>query len=207
MSEGSFNLRKWNSSSPQLMEKISQLEQAGKGDHTMPQTYSETQSKEAKILGVSWNTQSDELSFCLSDLVQYAANLPMTKRSVLRVTASIFDPLGLLAPFVIKLKILFQQLCNNQLHWDDNLQGELLLKWKTVLREFESLNKVTVPRCLFMIDKNLVDVQLHGFSDASELAYAAVLYLRSIYDDGSVEVRVIAAKMRVTPLKNNLYLD
>ena len=53
MSEGSFNLRKWNSSSPQLMEKISQLEQAGKGDHTMPQTYSETESKEAKILGVS----------------------------------------------------------------------------------------------------------------------------------------------------------
>ena len=51
------------------MEKISQLEQAGKVDHTMSQTYSETESKEAKILGVNWNTQSDELSFCLSELV------------------------------------------------------------------------------------------------------------------------------------------
>ena len=58
-----------------------------------------------------------------------------------------------------------------------------------------------------MVDKNPSKIQLHGFSDALELAYAAVLYLRSIYDNGSVEVRVIAAKTRVTPLKNNLYHD
>ena len=58
-----------------------------------------------------------------------------------------------------------------------------------------------------MINKNPVKVQLHGFSDVSELAYTAVLYLRSIYDDGSVEVRVIATKTRVTPLKNNMYHD
>lgn len=128
MSECSFSLHKWNSSSPRLMEKISQLEQAGKGDHAMSQTYSKTESKGPKILGVNWNTQSDdELSFCLSGLVQYATSLPMTKRSVLYVTTSVYDPLGLLAPFVIKLKILFQQLCNNQLRCDDNLQGELLL--------------------------------------------------------------------------------
>ena len=60
---------------------------------------------------------------------------------------------------------------------------------------------VTMPRCLFKAKLKPVKVQIHGFSDSSDLAYAAVLYMRSIYDDGSVEVRVIAAKTKVTPLK------
>ena len=85
------------------------------------------------------------------------------------------------------------------MRWDDNFQGELLHKWKTILREFESLNQVIVPRCLFKVDQHPVKVQLYGFSDASDLAYVAVLYLRSIYDDGSIEVRVRAAKTKITP--------
>ena len=58
-----------------------------------------------------------------------------------------------------------------------------------------------MPRCLFKAELKPVKVQIHGFSDSSELAYAAVLYMRPIYDDGSVEVRVIATKTKVTPLK------
>ena len=123
MAEGSFNLRKWHSNSPQLMEKISQFEQGNERDSTA-QTLPTGSGPESKILGVAWNTHNDELSFCLSELVQYATSFPVTKQSVLRITASIFDPLGLLAPFVIKLKMLFQQLCQDQLRWDDNLQGK-----------------------------------------------------------------------------------
>ena len=133
MAEGSFNIRKWHSNSPQLMEKISQFEQGNERDSPMAQTLPTGTEPESKILGVAWNTHSDELSFCLSELVQYATSFPVTKRSVLRITASIFDPLGLLAPFVIKLKMLFQQLCQDQLRWDDNLQGKLLHKWKSIL--------------------------------------------------------------------------
>ena len=40
-----------------------------------------------------------------------------------------------------------------------------------------------------------------AFSDVSDLAYASVLYLRSVYEDGSVEVRVVAAKAKITPVK------
>ena len=43
-------------------------------------------------------------------------------------------------------------------------------------------------------------VQLHGFCDASSQAYAAVLYFRSLYTDGHVEVRLIASKTMVAPL-------
>ena len=46
-----------------------------------------------------------------------------------------------------------------------------------------------------------MEVELHGFSDASQRAYAAVIYMRSRYSDGRVEVRLVASKSRVAPLK------
>jgi len=45
---------------------------------------------------------------------------------------------------------------------------------------------------------------LHGFSDASEHAYAAVLYLRNVYTDGTISVSLIASKTQVTPVKKQL---
>ena len=43
-------------------------------------------------------------------------------------------------------------------------------------------------------------MQLHGFSDASEKAYAAVVYMRSCYDNGTVDVKLVTSKSRVAPL-------
>ena len=42
---------------------------------------------------------------------------------------------------------------------------------------------------------------IHGFSDVSEHAYAAVVYLSSTYLDGHVEVNLLCTKMRVMPTK------
>ena len=43
--------------------------------------------------------------------------------------------------------------------------------------------------------------ELHGFSDASKIAYAAVIYMRSLYESGNVEVKLVASKSKVAPLK------
>ena len=48
---------------------------------------------------------------------------------------------------------------------------------------------------------NTVTSQLHGFCDASERAFTAVIYLRSVCVDGTVEVTLVAAKTRVSPIK------
>ena len=61
------------------------------------------------------------------------------------------------------------------------------------------LNEIRIPRCYFR--STPVEVQVHGFSDASNSAYAAVLYLRSVYDDGRILVRLVASKSRVAPIK------
>jgi len=77
-----------------------------------------------KLLGVLWDSEADELLIDLSELVTYAHDLPVTKRTVLRVSSKIFDPLGLLSPFVVKLKLLFRELCFDNINWDDPVEGE-----------------------------------------------------------------------------------
>lgn len=43
--------------------------------------------------------------------------------------------------------------------------------------------------------------KLHGFSDASEYAFAAAVYLRTVYSNGSVDVRLVASKTCIASLK------
>jgi hypothetical protein len=64
-----------------------------------------------KVLGKIWDTDTDMLLFNFEELIEYAKSLPMTKRSFLKWSSKIFDPLGFLTPVTIKLKMLFQELC------------------------------------------------------------------------------------------------
>ena len=70
------------------------------------------------------------------------------------------------------------------------------------MNDLEDLNDICIPRCLFNYPSScLKSAELHGFSDASEDAYAAAVYLRSVYDDDRVDVNLIAARTRVAPMK------
>ena len=99
----------------------------------------------------------------------------------------------MLSPFVVNMKIWFQKLCVDKVNWDDRLEGTMLAKWNHLFNEFSSLAKLNTPRPVCR--------QLDGFSDASEQAIAAVVYLRTVYEAGDVDVRLIASKTKVAPLK------
>ena len=133
--------------------------------------------------------------------IEYIKSLPPTKISVLKCSAKLFDPLGLISPFTMNLKMWFQKLCSDKADWDDHLEGELLKKWNLLANEFESMAKINVPRCYFIREKRPVSHQLHGFSYASEHAIAAAVYLLTMYEGGDVDVRLIASKTKVSPLK------
>ncbi len=62
-----------------------------------------------------------------------------------------------------------------------------------------------IPGCYFWLELKVINVQLHAFSDASERAYAAVLYARSVYSNGHVNVRLISSKTRVSPIKSKAF--
>jgi len=81
---------------------------------------------------VLWNSVLDVFTFEVDGLVQYVNSLLANRRSVLKLSAEIFDPLGLISPFVVQLKILFQVLCVEQVNWDEPLTGELLTRWRSI---------------------------------------------------------------------------
>ena len=103
------------------------------------------------------------------------------------MTASLFDPLGLLSPSVITLKVLFQDLCASRVDWDEPLSDELRRQWESIVKDLESFTHLKVPRCCILVDQYPTSVWLHGFSDTSQRAYAAVLYLSSSYADNHTE--------------------
>jgi hypothetical protein len=128
MSTGGFNLRKWHSKTSSLVNPINALEDkvVSSSPDNQPGVIEEDLSyaKESiaqesapgnktqiKVLGKIWDTNTDMLLFNFEELIEYAKSLPMTKRSFLKWSSKIFDPLGFLTPFTIKLKMLFQELC------------------------------------------------------------------------------------------------
>ena len=216
MSDGGFNLRKWCSNSASLAEVIDKAETEFESTqkHHSPTDTDESLSyvkattnpdsnvskdKCAKVLGSIWDMESDEFLFNLSSILEYSRRLPFTKRSVLRLSLKIFDPLGLLVPFTVKTKILFQELCSETSGWDDPLPNDLKITWKSILTELISLNDVRIQRCYFRLSTEPSSIQLHGFSDAWKTAFAAVLYLRSVYEGGQVELREESLRLKDSP--------
>lgn len=134
--------------------------------------------------------------------MSHVSSLPDTKRSVLKLAAKVFDPMGLLTPFTINMKILFQSLCTKGVDWEDKLEGKVLTRWQSLLNDLRGLTDVRVPRCYFKrTDKQPKSYQIHRFCDASDNAFAAVVYLRTERHTGEVEVNLMASKTRVAPIK------
>lgn len=63
------------------------------------------------------------------------------------------------------------------------------------------LSNKHVPRCYIPVSVNIVAIELHGFCDASERAYAGVVYLRMIDSTGDVHISIIISKTKVAPIK------
>ncbi|MDD9341262.1 MAG: hypothetical protein PV362_16785, partial [Providencia heimbachae] len=123
-----------------------------------------------------------------------------TKRAVLSTIARIYDPIGLISPITISAKLIMQDLWKAKLDWEDWLPSEIQNRWDALKNNLSCLERLSVSRCLFR--ENPVDIQCHGFSDASLLAYGACIYLRATYEDGSISCHLLCSKSKVAPLKN-----
>ncbi|CAB4028472.1 Hypothetical predicted protein [Paramuricea clavata] len=77
-----------------------------------------------------------------SELVEYTKTLPATKSSVLKASAKSFDPVGILSPFTVNLKILFQLRCCDRVDWDEKLDENSLACWNSLLQGLESINSI-----------------------------------------------------------------
>lgn len=145
------------------------------------------------VLGLYWNPSFDKYTFRLN------ANTSVTsiaKRQILSNVAKIFDPLGLISPVVALFKMLLQQM---SLHtsWDEEAPENISTHYRVLLDELHQIENLQIPRNLFAYRK----IQLHGFSDASLRAYSAVIYARSISEEGECFVNIISSKSKIGPIK------
>ena len=136
----------------------------------------------------------------LQPLAQLAGELPLTKRNILKVIAKVFEPLGLISPVIIEMKVLFQELCKYKVGWDNELPEHLQRKWNAWCAELRKVGFIRNPRCyLHNVDEHVVTHQLHGFCDSSQSGYAAVVYLRVTTED-QCQSELVVSKTRVAPL-------
>ena len=187
-----FELKKWRRSSSEVLQSIPADLQEPLPQQELVDNHA---SAYPKTLGIAWDSRKD----VMAAQVQLPDYYVSTKRGIVSDTAKSFDILGWLAPFILRMKVLFQQLWKLKIGWDTPLDDDLAAKHQEWREQLPLLKLITLPRCYFTAGTT-TSVQLHGFSDASEAAFAAAVYLRSTYEDGSITCRLVVAKTRVAPL-------
>ena len=186
--ESSMIAHKWNSNDKTL------LKQAGiPPDRISPLI-------QQKVLGVKWNSERDSLTFDFSAVISEVQI--ETKRTLLMQTARLYDPLGILTPFILRAKLLIQRCwLDKDLEWDTPLKGELLEDWKIWKAEIIQLKELEIDRrTTFSESADPNDYELATFCDASQCSYGCVTYLISKVGK-SWSSRLIFAKSRVAPVK------
>ena len=188
-----FLLRKWNSSSPEVLEQIPSDLRDVQDVSSIPdgQEYSKT-------LGMQWHSRLDHFSFTVSSLPLLDR---ITKRALVSDVAKVFDVLGWYVPVVVKMKILLQRVWELKVSWDDVVPDHIRDVWCQWRTELPMLEQRHIQRCYFPKEVRIVSIELHGFSDASEEAYAGVVYIRGEDSNGKVHVALVTAKSKVAPIR------
>ena len=155
-----------------------------------------------KVLGVRWCTSKDQITFRFDSTAQLARNLEPTKRNIVSIVGKFYDPLGFVSPVIIPFKVLFQQLCQAKVEWDQPLTGKLLKKWQCLIASLREPQPLSISRCYFDdIQEKVQAYSLCGFCDASLKAYAAVVYLM-VQTKSGCSLRFVVSKTRVAPVQS-----
>lgn len=203
MTQAGFDLRKWSSNSQEVLDAL-------------PPESRETQSllsldpdAAIKTLGICWSPQTDHFRFHINSSPN---SNPASKRKVLSDIAKLFDPIGWLAPVIITAKILMQSLWKEDLQWDEPLPDSFQQQWNHFQTDLKDLESLHIPRHFFTgsqivcpslnrSEKTPHHFSLVGFCDASEKAYAAVVYLCAYSTTGQSSLSLVTSKTRVAPAK------
>ena len=192
-SRGGFTLRKWNSNDSSVLKQIPQELR----DTNRTQTISEV-NEFTKTLGIEWNISTDEFHLTITT---FSSDAIVTKRRMVSDVAKVFDVMGWFSPAIVKMKILLQRLWEIKISWDDPIPEHIHQVWSQWRSELPLLMTVHIPRCYFPSKEAIVSTQLHGFSDASEEAYAGVIYVRIEYSNKRVHTSLVISKTKVSPIK------
>ncbi|XP_077997424.1 uncharacterized protein LOC144450652 [Glandiceps talaboti] len=191
--KGGFRLTKWSSNSKRVFRSVP-FEERAKEVKSLDLDSDALPVERA--LGIHWDTEADVFG------IKIRQKTPVyTRRGLLRITSSVYDPLGFVSPYVLQAKKIFQDECKLGKVWDDNIDPVNCHKWEAWLKGLPKLERFKVPRCLIPDEfGKVMCAQLHHFGDASEDAYGAASYLRVENVEGRVHCALVMAKSRLAPI-------
>ncbi|XP_053390070.1 uncharacterized protein LOC128552995 [Mercenaria mercenaria] len=188
MSKAGMNLRSWTSNSAALR---SQAAAEGVLDN----------DEVTKVLGMRWEPVADQMSFARREIPLLET---VTKRTILRYSSRIYDPLGLLSPVTVRAKLLLQELWKLNYDWDIPLPSHIRQTWTVLANDLNTVTDVKFSRKLLIDPSDTekgstteCDTYLHIFVDASTKSYGATAYICNKSDS-----KLVMAKNRVAPLKS-----
>ena len=157
-----------------------------------------------RSLGVMWNLEDDVLTFSIS-----LRGKPCTRRGILSVINSIYDPLGFATPVTLPGKLILRQLTiiaketkksDSPLEWDDPLPRTLWKKWNDWIEALHDQQEILIPRCYRPQHSSEIKPQeIHEFSDASNNAIGVAIYLKLVNQADNVKVSLVFAQAKLSP--------
>lgn len=148
-----------------------------------------------RSLGLGWDLSKDLLSFQVK-----SCDKPFTKRGVLSVINSLYDPLGFAVPVSIEGRAILREISSDVAEWDALLPKGKRDKWRQWKDSLECLQKLKIPRMYTSIPLSEAQrKEIHVFCDASTKAVGAVAYLKLTSSTGYIDVGFLFGKARLAP--------
>ncbi|XP_070196539.1 uncharacterized protein [Littorina saxatilis] len=150
-----------------------------------------------RALGIRWNLETDTLHF-----VHETKATQVPKRGVLSTVASIFDPLGLVSPIILRGRQILQEACKEGISWDQDLPPSILTRWNEWIHDLRSLSSLQVPRCYFTnAPLPWSGIAFHHFADASSKGYGECSYVTPSDAEGNLHSSLLMAKAKVVTIR------
>ncbi|XP_011859009.1 PREDICTED: uncharacterized protein LOC105556522 [Vollenhovia emeryi] len=188
LSRGGFNIRQWASNDERIINDLT--------PDAVNTNLMLDKNNPLKTLGIAWRAHNDKLCYSVRS-IEHAERI--TKRTIFSEIAKIFYPLGILGPVILYAKKLMQNLWRCKVDWDESVPSNIHKTWIEFATQLDLMNELSIDRHVLISD--YTDVQIHGFSDASNIGYGACIYLRSTDQRNNVRCHLLCAKSRVAPLK------
>lgn len=194
---GGFNLTKFTSTHPEILENIPQENRSKSTQNLSFEDKTSLEPVVERALGIEWTIQNDTIGFRIT-----FKNRPNTRRGLLSTINSVWDIIGAAAPFLLKGRKLLQLLNRTDYGWDDPLSELVIHTWTAWIESLYSLEQIKIRRC-FKPENfgEVVKCDIHAFSDASDEAYGVAIYLRLQNNDGETAISLLLGKSRVIPLE------
>ena len=192
LSSCGFQLTKWVSNSDTILKALPTSELS-------PKIINLDRSSQPieRALGLMWDLVDD--TFVFKPILK---TYTKTKRGILSLVATIFDPLGILTPCMLEAKLIIQELWKKGIDWDEDLPNYLNIRWMKWFDQLVDINKVKLPRWIGFHEYENYKTELIIFCDASKLAYGAVSYIKlTNLDTQHIDCSFLLAKSRLAPLK------